>query len=161
MGIKATSIGCYSPPKKGKRTAKISHPKIGKFEKVHPKSDTKRKSDLPHPPAPQGAVPRTHQAHQDQLGISFAEPALEAVHWNPRPAASWSLGLVRFFLSPVRARHRHMSISATYHAPRSRSGGLGPQGQFREGPAPPPGPGWGVRTRVGLRDHDFPLVIRY
>ena len=52
-----------------------------------------------YPPAPQGAVPRTHQAHQDQLGIALAEPALEAVHWNPRPTESGSLGLVFLLLS--------------------------------------------------------------
>ena len=44
-------------------------------------------------PAPQGVVPRTHQAHQDQLGIPLAEPVLKAVYWSPGPAASGSLGL--------------------------------------------------------------------
>ena len=80
---------------------------------------------LLNPPAPQGAVPKTHQAHQDRLGISLADPALKAVHWNPRSAASGSIGLVSFCLSLVHARHR-----CRYRSHTSRSG-LGPQGQFR------------------------------
>ena len=60
-------------------------------------SDDPPLSHYVNPPAPQGAVPRTHQAHQDQLGVSLAELALEAVHWNPRPTASESIGLVFFF----------------------------------------------------------------
>ena len=120
----------------------------------------RRTGDNVHPPAPQGAVPRTHQAHQDQLGISLAEPVLEAVHWRTllRPTASQA----SFPLSLRCTRHAapSMSISATYHAPRSRSGGLG-QGKVRVGRPPPTGPGWGAGARAGLRghDHDFPLVI--
>ena len=68
-----------------------------------------------NPLAPQGAVPGTHQAHQDRLGISLAEPFLKAVHWNPRPAAFESLGLICFFSLPGQ-RAPSISISVTYHA---------------------------------------------
>ena len=74
------------------------------------------------PPAPQGAVPRTHQAHQDQLAIALAKPALKAVHWNPRPAASGSLGLVSFFsLSGPCARAIDRYWSHTMRRDRDRA----------------------------------------
>ena len=111
-----------------------------------------------YPPAPQGAVPRTHQAHQDQLGVSLAELALEAVHWNPRPTASGSIGLVCFFsLSGPRARAIDVDIG---HIPCAAVGRLKAARPVSGRPrAPPPGTGWGVSTRAGLRDHDYPLVI--
>ena len=43
--IKDHSIGCYSPPKSGKRKKPTQKAEV--FEKVHPKSDIKRKIDLP------------------------------------------------------------------------------------------------------------------
>ena len=98
------------------------------------------------PPAPQGAVPRTHQAHQDQLAISLAEPTLKAGHWNPRPAASGSLGLVYFFRSPVHARASAPSRSAKYIPCAAIAIGLRPA-RLVLGRLPLPTPGQ-ARVRV-------------
>ena len=93
-----------------------------------------------NPPAPQGAVPRPHQAHQDQLGVSLAELALEAVHWNPKPTASGSIGLVCFFsLSGPRARARAIDVDIG-HIPCAAIGRLRAARPV-SGRQPPPPPG--------------------
>ena len=99
-----------------------------------------------NPPAPQGAVPRTHQAHQDQLAYSLAEPILKSDHRNPGPAASGSLGLVYFFHSPVHARAPSRSISAKYIPCAAIAIGLRPARlALGSPPLPTPGPaGWRV-----------------
>ena len=75
--------------------------------------------------------------HQDQLGISLAEPVLEAVHWSVHRIRVARASL--FFLSRRSTRAIDVDIGHM-KCVQSRSGGLGPQGQFRAGRAlPPPG----------------------
>ena len=113
-----------------------------------------------HPPAPQGAVPRTHQAHQDQLAISLAEPIWKENYWNPRPAESGLLGLVFFFLALRPTRAPSTSISVTYMPCAAIAIGLRAAWPVSGRPRPPPPrKGWGACARVGLRCHNSPLVI--
>ena len=82
--------------------------------------DTMMYKIVKNPPALQGAVPRTHQAHQDQLSIPLAELILKAGHWNPRPAASGSLGLIYFFPALRSTRAPNIGIGQIYTARRDR-----------------------------------------
>ena len=97
-----------------------------------------------YPPAPQGAMHRTHQPHQDQIAMNLVSgsPNLFGRPSTLGAAASGSLGIIVFFFSGPCTP----SMLSTYHAP-----GLALQGQV--------GTGRGVGACVGLRHHGFPLFI--
>ena len=89
---------------------------------------------LHNPPAPQGAVPRTHQVHQDYPLIPLAEPNLSSCALGTSSTGPPGLPqLVYFFLSESGTGRRLRAPPTTCHAPD-----LGPQGHLPNQAAEPP-----------------------